>query len=162
MRRVTLVGRKGLRLETEVAEGRRERMRGLLGRAHLPPNGALLIPNARSVHSMGMRFPLDVAFLDAELVVLAVKRLPPGRLMVPRPRARHILECAAGGGPEPGDRLRVREEEDREEGPGFPIYSVLTPGGVRGVPRWPPSSSGLGFHPFKVATRVRIPLGAPN
>ena len=25
----------------------------------------------------------------------------------------------------------------------------------------PPSSSGLGHHPFKVAARVRIPLGVP-
>ncbi len=26
----------------------------------------------------------------------------------------------------------------------------------------PPSSSGLGHHPFKVAARVRIPLGVPR
>ena len=31
----------------------------------------------------------------------------------------------------------------------------------RRVPK-PPSSSGLGHHPFKVAARVRIPLGVPD
>ncbi len=32
--------------------------------------------------------------------------------------------------------------------------------GVSTLRRWPPSTSGLGHHPFKVAARVRIPLGA--
>ncbi len=31
---------------------------------------------------------------------------------------------------------------------------------VWGYDFWPPSSSGLGHHPFKVATRIRTPLGA--
>ena len=44
----------------EVAEERRERMRGLLGRDGI--DGALLLRPGKSVHSFGMRFPLDVAF----------------------------------------------------------------------------------------------------
>jgi uncharacterized membrane protein (UPF0127 family) len=107
MRRVTLVGEGGLHLEVEVAERRRERMRGLLRRVRLPPGHGLLIPNARSVHSVGMRFPLDVAFLDDDLVVLAVERVPPGRLLAVRRRARHVLECPAGSGPRTGERLRI-------------------------------------------------------
>jgi hypothetical protein len=45
-----------------------------------------------------------------------------------------------------------------------PLYfPALPPGRGRGA-GWtgPPSSSGLGFRPFKAATRVRIPLGAHN
>ena len=34
--------------------------------------------------------------------------------------------------------------------------------GVSTLRRWPPSTSGLGHHPFKVAARVRIPLGASD
>ena len=34
--------------------------------------------------------------------------------------------------------------------------------GVSKLPRGPPSTSGLGHHPFKVAARVRIPLGASS
>ena len=47
-----------------------ERRRGLLGRDGI--EGALLIERARSVHTIGMRFPIDVAHLDAEGVVLRI------------------------------------------------------------------------------------------
>ena len=42
------------------------------------------------------------------------------------------------------------------------LYSSRCPraGGGASTERPPPSSSGLGFRPFKAATRVRIPLGA--
>ena len=106
MRTIVLTGAGGVRLETEVAETRRERMRGLLRRERLPPGRAMLIPNARSVHTVGMRFPIEVAFLDADLVVVMVTWLPPGRVMLPRRAARHVLECAPGAGLGPGDRLR--------------------------------------------------------
>ena len=42
-----------------------ERMRGLLGRSGLAPDEALLLPDCRSVHTVGMRFAIRVAFLDA-------------------------------------------------------------------------------------------------
>ena len=48
----------------EMAESRSARARGLLGRDGI--DGALMIPRTRSVHSFGMRFDIDVAFLDAE------------------------------------------------------------------------------------------------
>ena len=107
VRRIVLAGPDGVRFDAEVPETRRERARGLLGRPRLPPGHAMLIPNARSVHTVGMRFPIDAAFLDANLVVLSVKRLAARRVALPRLRARHVLECAAGTGPRPGDRLRA-------------------------------------------------------
>ena len=106
MRSIILTGPDGVRFEADVPETRRERARGLLGRQRLAPGRAMLIPNARSVHTIGMRFPIDAAFLDRDLVVLTVKRLVPGRVAVPRLRARHVLECAAGAGPSPGQPLR--------------------------------------------------------
>ncbi|HMC43026.1 MAG TPA: DUF192 domain-containing protein, partial [Acidimicrobiales bacterium] len=51
----------------ELAASRRERVLGLVGRDHY--EGALLLRPARSVHTVGMRFPIDVAFCDADLVV---------------------------------------------------------------------------------------------
>ena len=48
-----------------VADSPASRIRGLLGRSlH---DGALLIRPARSAHTLGMRVPIDVAHLDAEL-----------------------------------------------------------------------------------------------
>ncbi|HAM03711.1 MAG TPA: hypothetical protein DCQ30_16020, partial [Acidimicrobiaceae bacterium] len=46
----------------EVAEGLLARARGLAGRPGY--EGALFLPHTRSVHSLGMRFAIDVAFLD--------------------------------------------------------------------------------------------------
>ena len=94
MRQIDLVALPtGLRLRVEVPETRRERMRGLLGRRALEPGRGLLLERSRSVHTFGMRFALRVAFLDRELRVLEVRDLPPGRIVLPRPRARHVLEC---------------------------------------------------------------------
>lgn len=41
-----------------------ERMRGLLGRAPLRERDALLIDRCGSVHTWGMRYPLDLVFMD--------------------------------------------------------------------------------------------------
>ena len=96
----------------ELAHSVASRMRGLLGRDGI--DGALVIP-ARSVHTMGMRFPVDVAFLSKDLEVLDVVHLAPWRLTWPRLRSRMVLE-AEGGAFErwklrPGDRLELRGGE---------------------------------------------------
>ena len=80
-------------------------MRGLHGRDTLTPGEALLIPRCRSVHTFGMRFPIAVAFLDARYRVIEVLRMPPGRLALPRLRARHVLECAADADVRVGQNL---------------------------------------------------------
>lgn len=85
------------------------RMRGLLGRSGLGPGEGLLLRPAGSVHTAFMRFPIDVVFLDRELVVVDVVRdLKPWRA-AGRRGARSVLELASGaaGFLEPGDRLAV-------------------------------------------------------
>ena len=86
-------------------------MRGLLGRASLPSDEALLLPRSRSIHTFGMRFAIAVAWLDATARVVAVRRLSPGRLALPRPAACAVLECAADAGPLVGERLSVEAGE---------------------------------------------------
>jgi hypothetical protein len=85
-----------------VPETRRERWRGLLGRSSLRPDEGLLLEHCRSVHTFGMRFAIDAVLLDRDHRVVAVVNLPPGRVLLPRPRVRHILEVAAGRGAELG------------------------------------------------------------
>ena len=70
------------------------------------PFGRAALLKTRSVHTFGMRFAIDAVLLDLGGVVLDVKRLPPGRLLLPRRRVRHVLECAEGSGFERGDVLR--------------------------------------------------------
>ncbi|MFB6615377.1 DUF192 domain-containing protein [Streptomyces sp. NPDC085524] len=85
---------EGTRVPLEVAASYRARTRGLLGRDGI--DGALLLTPAASVHTFGMRFAIDVAYLDRNLRVRAVTTMPPGRLGLPRLRARHVLEAEAG------------------------------------------------------------------
>ena len=78
----------------EVADQRAARRKGLLGRDGI--DGALLIVPARSVHSIGMRFPVDVAFCDRDGFVLHLTTLTPWRLSRPVPRAYFAIEATAG------------------------------------------------------------------
>jgi uncharacterized membrane protein (UPF0127 family) len=58
----------------------------------------LLIPGCRSVHTFGMRFALDLVFLDAAAQLVSVRRrVPPRRLAVER-RARAVLELPSEEG----------------------------------------------------------------
>jgi uncharacterized protein len=95
----------------EVARNRRARRRGLMGRDGI--DGALLLRPCRSVHTLGMRFPIDVAFCDADLVVIRVVRLSRFRVSLPVWRARVAIEAEAGAFARwdlrPGDQLEVKE-----------------------------------------------------
>jgi uncharacterized membrane protein (UPF0127 family) len=94
----------------EIADGRRSRSRGLLGRDGC--EGALLLRPARSVHTLGMRFPIDVAFCDGELRVIRMVTMPRHRLSRPVWRSRAVIEAEAGAFARwqlrPGDQLEVK------------------------------------------------------
>ncbi|MEV8534494.1 DUF192 domain-containing protein [Streptomyces sp. NPDC051211] len=102
-------GGAGLAVPLEIAASYRARTRGLLGRDGI--DGALLLTPAASVHTFRMRFAIDVAYLGRAFEVLAVTTMPPGRLGLPRLRARHVLEAEAGAlarwGVRPGSRLGI-------------------------------------------------------
>jgi uncharacterized protein len=72
------------------------RMRGLLGRDGLEQGEGLLLKPCGSVHTLFMRFPIDVVFLDRELFVVAVRpEVRPWRTAGAR-GAKVALELAAG------------------------------------------------------------------
>lgn len=77
-----------------VASTGRARSRGLLGRDGLA--GALWLPRVRSVHTVAMRFAIDVAWVDRAGRVLRATTLPPGRVTRWLPRAAGVLEAEAG------------------------------------------------------------------
>lgn len=98
--------RPEVRVPLEIAASYRARTKGLLGRTSL--DGALLLSPASGIHTFRMRMAIDVAYLDRRLRVLAVRTMPPGRLGLPRVRARHVIESEAGAMAEWGVRSGVR------------------------------------------------------
>ena len=94
----------------EVASTRQARRRGLLGRDGV--EGALVLTPARAVHTLGMRFDLDVAFVARDGTVLDVCHMRRRRVGRPRWRARSVIEAEAGAferrGLRVGDVVEVR------------------------------------------------------
>ena len=75
-----------------VAKDFRTRLLGLSWRSREKAGPGLLIPRCSSVHTFGMRFPLDVYFLDDKgRVISARRRVPPRRVLWQRGAAA-ILE----------------------------------------------------------------------
>lgn len=72
------------------------RLRGLLGRSGLDAGEGMLFPRTASVHTMFMRFPIDVVFLDEGLRVLSVREAVPAWRAVKERGAKWTLELAAG------------------------------------------------------------------
>jgi len=80
----------------EQARSLQARMRGLLGRDGLPPGHGLLLDPCGSIHTLGMRFAIDVVFLAHSGRVLRVaRRVRPGRLTWAPRGTRRVLETAA-------------------------------------------------------------------
>jgi uncharacterized protein len=83
-----------------VADSFRSRLRGLAWRRRSQAGPGLLIPRCASVHTFGMRFALDVCFLDRGGRILAVRRGVPPRRVVRHHGAAAVLEIPAAEGGE--------------------------------------------------------------
>jgi len=97
VRVINLTRKETLLKEAEVAGTFFRRLKGLLGRGRLPEDcGMLLIP-CRGVHTVGIPFPLDVAFVDKKnRICFLQEALPPCRLIPPVRGAFFVLEAPAG------------------------------------------------------------------
>ena len=97
----------------EVAEGRSARRKGLLGRDHM--EGALVLRRCRWIHTIGMRFPIDVAYLDEDGVVIKTMQMHRHRVGVPVWRGDLVIEAEAGAfarwGLRVGDVIDVRDDD---------------------------------------------------
>ncbi|MEY2419691.1 MAG: uncharacterized protein QOG90_2371 [Actinomycetota bacterium] len=95
----------------DVADSFPTRLKGLLGRDGI--DGAFLIKPATSVHTLGMKFAIDVAFCDRALTVVDMVTMKPNRLGLPRPKARCVIEAEAGAFErwrlQAGDQLEIKE-----------------------------------------------------
>ena len=96
-------------LELRTADGRciahhvhlacsfRSRCVGLLRRRHMPEQEGILLVPGGTVHTLGMRFDIDVVFLNRQMRVLQLaEHVTPWRIVVAPKDTARVLELAAG------------------------------------------------------------------
>ena len=95
----------------DVADTPRTRRVGLLGKSSTET--VLVIQPCSWVHTLGMRFALDVAYVDRDGVVVKVSHLSPWRVGAPVRGSKYVIEAASGSferwGLRAGDTVEVRE-----------------------------------------------------
>jgi uncharacterized membrane protein (UPF0127 family) len=89
-----------------------KRVVGLLNRGRLDKGEGLLLDRCYGIHTFGMRFPIDVLFLDKDLCVIrVVKALPPYRTCVVK-KSIYVLEVPVGAldasRTGEGDQIQIR------------------------------------------------------
>ena len=113
-----------LAANVRLADTPRSRRTGLLKHRELEPGEGLWIYPTQAIHTFGMRFPIDVAFLDRRLRIKRLYHgLAPFRLTWLVWGAQSVLELASGSlagiGTAVGDELQfsLREEPASNGGP---------------------------------------------
>jgi uncharacterized protein len=104
----------------ELADSPRARRRGLLKRDKLNPGQGLWIFPTQAIHTFGMRFPIDVVFIDRQLRVKRIyHQLAPFRLTSLVWSAQSVLELPsgslAGTNTSVGDELQISPREESSE-----------------------------------------------
>jgi uncharacterized membrane protein (UPF0127 family) len=114
-----------------------KRMIGLLNRNGLAEGEGLLIDKCYGIHTIGMRFTIDVLFLDRDLrVIRAVAAIPPFRTCTVR-QAVYVLELPAGSiartQTDAGDQIQMRTvaTESATQKPATTTLSVASQSATR-------------------------------
>ena len=107
-----------------VADGHWSRLRGLIGTSsnEFGQGRGLWITPCRGVHTLWMRFPIDVLYLNREQVVLHLEtNLRPWRFAPVRSQARSVLELPPDTvkttGTCIGDQIEIRRSAEGERPP---------------------------------------------
>jgi uncharacterized membrane protein (UPF0127 family) len=116
-----------LATELAVADTHWSRLRGLLGasEAEFLDGGGLWIRPCRGVHTLGMRFAIDVVYLDSSGTVIHIEHnLQPWRFAPVRVQARSVLELpphtASSTGTVLGDRIEIKMRSGGSIAAGIP------------------------------------------
>lgn len=134
----TVLGR-----EVAVARGPRARLLGLAGLDRAEAGPGLLIPRCAAVHTFGMRFALDLIFLDRQGRPLRVRRATPRRRFVADRRAAAVLELPCpreAGSPPVGGSDRIEMTASEVNVPTLPLERLR---GVLDAGAWERFEAGL-------------------
>ena len=103
--------------DVAVADTREARRTGLLKHSGLGPGEGLWIVPCRGVHTVGMKFTIDILALDGDgRVIDRVSGLRPWRIRLPRRGTAGVLELAEGSLESSGTQLGHRIEFQKEKG----------------------------------------------
>ncbi|MGI6705389.1 MAG: DUF192 domain-containing protein [Clostridia bacterium] len=81
------------------------RLKGLMFRDHLDPGEGILLYPCNSIHMFFMKIPLDILFLDEDMVVLKqINGIKPWQISTIVKNAKYVLELGYGSF-QPNDRL---------------------------------------------------------
>jgi uncharacterized membrane protein (UPF0127 family) len=99
----------------QVADTAVRRVKGLLGRECLEDGQGLLFKSCSSLHTLFMRFPIDIVFMDKQGKVLKIRKgVKPFKFVAAPLRAYYALElptnAVAKSETKVGDRLTFEEE----------------------------------------------------
>ena len=112
MRACNLRNGRELSNNVMIANSLIKRMKGLLGQKEMKAGEALWIKPCMSIHTFGMKFPIDVIFLNKKNEVIAIKKnLRPNRLTRIYFSSVSVLELPAGTidvtATEIGDKIEI-------------------------------------------------------
>lgn len=96
------------------------RLVGLLGKRSMEQASCLWLVPSKSIHTIGMLFPIDVVLINESFRVVGLRsRMPPFSLLLPNFCATSVLEFPAhtilGSRTEIGDELRIEPHRVEEE-----------------------------------------------
>jgi uncharacterized membrane protein (UPF0127 family) len=107
-------------LGVAIADTPLSRLRGLLGKVRMRSDEAMWVVPSHGIHTIGLRFPIDLVYLDPrQKVVHLVESLGPLRIAPFRWRSASVLQLPAlslcGSGTQLGDQLLICSPEEMEE-----------------------------------------------
>jgi len=93
------------------------RLRGLAGRWRLRSDDGIWVVPSQGIHTIGLFFPIDVIYLDAEMrVIHIIEHLGPLRIAPIRRQCASVLELPTrtifGSGTQVGDQLMICAPEE--------------------------------------------------
>lgn len=92
-----LINEKKILSEVKIAKNSIDRLKGLMFDHDMKDMDAFFIPHCNWIHTMFMKFPIDVVYLDNKYKVIDTdSNVLPWRMCMPRFKARHVLELKSG------------------------------------------------------------------
>lgn len=94
----------------EVADTPHTRRKGLIGRTNI--ENAMVITQCKWIHTVGVKTPLDIAYVDERGTVMKIEKVKPFRISAPVSRCKTVVEASAGSfdrwGLKVGDVIEVK------------------------------------------------------